>query len=92
MWYDRQYRMQFGCARTRRYSAYQKEAIGLAHSEPASRLLLTVSEVAAELQIARGKAYELVRSGTLPSVKLGRSVRVPRKALLDWIDQKTSAS
>ncbi|NTW28884.1 MAG: helix-turn-helix domain-containing protein [Coriobacteriia bacterium] len=43
--------------------------------------LLTVNEVAALLRIGRGKAYTLVRTGALPSVTLGRSLRVPKAAL-----------
>lgn len=43
--------------------------------------LLTVPEVAALLRIGRGKAYALVRRGNLPSVKLGRTLRVPKAAI-----------
>lgn len=42
---------------------------------------LKVPEVAAELRIGRNTAYELVRSGALRSVRIGRSVRVTREAL-----------
>jgi len=43
-------------------------------------LLLTVRDVEAELQLGRTRVYELVRSGELPVVRLGRVVRVPRDA------------
>lgn len=43
--------------------------------------LLRVEEVAQWLDIGRGTAYELVRTGALPCVRLGRLVRVPRLAL-----------
>jgi excisionase family DNA binding protein len=42
---------------------------------------LRVSEVAAWLGIGRGLAYSLVEQGKLPSVKLGRLVRVRREGL-----------
>jgi excisionase family DNA binding protein len=42
---------------------------------------LKVTEMAQELRIARSKAYELVADGTIPAVKIGRSVRVRRKEL-----------
>ncbi len=48
-------------------------------------LLLRVTEVAEELNIARSTAYQLVASGQLPAVRVGRLVRVSRRALLDWI-------
>jgi excisionase family DNA binding protein len=43
--------------------------------------LLTVEETAAYLRVGRGLAYELIRRGELPAVRLGRLVRVPRAAL-----------
>ncbi len=58
--------------------------------ETAELLLLTVPQVAQILQIARGRAYELVADGQIPSIRLGRSVRVPRTALVGWIERATS--
>ncbi len=48
--------------------------------------ILTVEEVAEALRIGRSAAYELVRSGGLPAVRIGRTIRVSRQALLAWID------
>ena len=47
---------------------------------------LKVPEVAEVLQIARSRAYELVGSGQIPSVRIGRSVRVSRKELDRWLE------
>lgn len=47
---------------------------------------LKVPEVANELRIARGRAYELVASGEIPSVRIGRSVRVNRRELEEWLE------
>ena len=44
-------------------------------------LILTVEEAAGMLRISRGLAYEMVRSGRLPSIRLGRRLLVPRPAL-----------
>lgn len=44
-------------------------------------LVLTVEQAAEALQIGRTCAYELARSGELPTVRLGRSLRVPRHQL-----------
>jgi excisionase family DNA binding protein len=49
---------------------------------------LKVPEVAKELRIARSRAYELVASGTIPAVKIGRSVRVSRKELEHWLEEQ----
>ena len=51
----------------------------MTRKEPA--LVLTVPETALVLKIGRSAAYERVREGTIPSVRLGRTIRVPREAL-----------
>jgi len=45
------------------------------------KLTLTVSETARLLGISRGLAYEMVRTGEIPSVRFGKRVLVPRRAL-----------
>jgi excisionase family DNA binding protein len=52
------------------------------------REYLKVPEVAKELRIARSRAYEMVANGTIPAVKIGRSVRVSRKELELWLEQQ----
>ena len=39
--------------------------------------------------LARSRAYELVAHGQIPAVRIGRSVRVPRRELDQWLaDQR----
>jgi excisionase family DNA binding protein len=52
------------------------------------REFLKVPEVAEELRIARSRAYEMVANGTIPAVKIGRSVRVNRKELEHWLEEQ----
>ncbi len=52
------------------------------------RLLLTVEEAAKRLGIGRTLAWQLVRDGQLPSVRLGRLVRVPVRGLEDWLKRR----
>lgn len=51
-------------------------------------LLLRPVQVAELLNISRSKVYELIAAGKLPSLHLegGRLIRVPYKALLEWIE------
>jgi excisionase family DNA binding protein len=56
------------------------------------RLLLRPTEAATALGIGRSKAYELLRSGDLPSVRVGRAVRVPIEGLRDWIARQSLAT
>lgn len=65
-----------------------QERLGLAGAAVASssssgtqRAVFCVTEAAEVLGISRALAYELVRRGELPSVRLGRRVVVPRIAL-----------
>ena len=53
------------------------------------RLTLSIEEAAALLGISRALAYDLVRRGELPQLRLGRRIVVPRKALEDFIDGYT---
>ncbi len=57
-------------------------------------LILTVEEAAGMLRISRGLAYEMVRTGRLPSIRLGRRLLVPRSALERMLegDRKTARS
>ena len=56
------------------------------------RLLLTVEEAAGRLGIGRSLAWRLVRSGELPSVRLGRLARVPERNLQVWLDRRCRGS
>ncbi len=49
--------------------------------------VLTVDEVASLLRVSRWRVYELVQSGSIPHVRLGRTLRFSREALRQWIGQ-----
>lgn len=53
---------------------------------------VTVREAAVILGISRSSAYELVRSGAIPSLRLGHRLVVPRTALMAMIDGPTNAA
>jgi excisionase family DNA binding protein len=48
---------------------------------PAGRLLLRVAEAAEVLAISRSSLYQLMSSGEVRTVRLGRTVRIPRREL-----------
>lgn len=48
-------------------------------------VLLTPEEVAESLRIARSRVYDLIAAGTLRSVRIGRSRRIPRESLEAYI-------
>ena len=45
-------------------------------------LLLTVKEAAKLMRIGRDMAYALVAEGRIPSIRLGRHIRIPRASLI----------
>jgi excisionase family DNA binding protein len=47
---------------------------------------LTVAEVAAIMRVSKMTVYRLVHSGELPAVRVGRSFRVPEKAVHDYLE------
>ncbi len=51
------------------------------------RLTLTVEETAKLLGIGRQLAYERVKTGEIPVIKVGRRLLVPRRALEKLLEQ-----
>jgi excisionase family DNA binding protein len=49
---------------------------------------IRIPEMAAELKISRGRAYALVADGTIPAVKIGRSLRISRRELRSWLETR----
>jgi excisionase family DNA binding protein len=50
------------------------------------KMLYTLTDVAAALSVSRIKVHELVRSGALPSVRIGGSRRVRGEYLAGYVD------
>ena len=50
-------------------------------------LLLTVEELASVLRIGRNPAYQLVKEGNIQSIRVGRSIRIPRNALIQFVER-----
>ena len=53
------------------------------------RVLLRVDEAAQMLSLGRSTLYAMAAAGTIPTVRVGRSLRIPREELNRWIDQRT---
>jgi excisionase family DNA binding protein len=56
-----------------------------------SGCVLTVDEVAALLRISRGSAYEAVKRGEIPTIRIGRRLLVPAAALERMLAGDTAA-
>jgi len=52
------------------------------------RMLLRPAEAAEAIGVSRSRMYELLASGELPSIHVGRTVRVPVAALQAWIAER----
>ena len=50
--------------------------------------LLTAGEISKILNISRSYPYKLIREGTIPSIRIGRAVRVRVPDLLTFIGDK----
>ena len=53
-------------------------------------LNLRVEELMPILGVGRNTAYELVRSGQIRSIRIGRQLRVPKDAVLNFLNQQNS--
>ena len=47
--------------------------------------ILSVNDLRTALGIGRTKAYELVNSSAIQSIKVGSAIRIPKKSLLDYL-------
>jgi len=50
--------------------------------------VLQVEDVMGFLQIGRNTIYQMLRSGQLPSIRIGRQYRIPKKILLSYLEEK----
>ena len=51
-------------------------------------LTLTAPEVSEVLGISRAAAYELVRSKSFPSMRIGTRILVPKDKFIAWINEQ----
>jgi len=51
--------------------------------------LLRVAEASKLMSLSRTKVYEMAEKGQIPVVRIGTAVRIPRKKLLLWIEERT---
>lgn len=50
-------------------------------------LTLRVEDLMPILGIGRNTAYELVRSGQIRSIRIGRQLRIPKEAVQEYLSQ-----
>jgi excisionase family DNA binding protein len=53
--------------------------------------VLTVPQVAEILRVGRNTAYDLVRSGAIKGVKVGRQIRVAKSSVIEFISNGKTA-
>ena len=66
-------------------------AISRAKKALAEDLTVTVEDCAALLGLSRNGAYNAVRAGGIPSIRIGRSIRVPSAALRKLLSVESQA-
>lgn len=63
----------------------EEEIIPPWEEEPQAKLLATIDEAASLLNIRRSLFYKLVREGEIPTIKVGRTRRVPVMSLREYV-------
>jgi excisionase family DNA binding protein len=63
---------------------------GKAISSTSAEELLTVEQIQQLLKVGRTFAYSLIRSGELPSYRVGRFVRVRRRDVEHWLEDNAA--
>ena len=49
---------------------------------------ISVKDVAARLGVSKMTIYRMVHSGEIPSIRVGRSFRIPKTAFQAWLEQQ----
>lgn len=49
--------------------------------------ILKIEDMIKILHISKGKAYSLVKNGEIKSLRIGRIIRIPKFALVDYIGE-----
>jgi len=57
-------------------------------SDDSEKILLRPKRAFELLDIGRSTGYALIASGKLPSVRIGRAVRVPVDGLREWVKRQ----
>lgn len=68
-------------------AARARHTAGQAPNDPqlSEMRFFTVAEVAEVMRVSRMTVYRLVHSGELPAVRVGRSFRVPQRAVHEYL-------
>jgi len=66
----------------------RKVGVKTDYGEP---LLLRPREVARMLGICLNQVYNLAEQGQLPSIRIGKSVRIPAAGLREWLKEKMTS-
>lgn len=53
-------------------------------------LLVAPEEVGEMIRAGRGQVYKMIKSGELPSIKIGRLRRIPVAEVKKWIDRQVA--
>ena len=62
----------------------------LPHPQRDLPMLLHAAEAANALSLSRAKVVAMASRGEIPSVRIGRSLRIPRDPLVAWVEGRTS--
>jgi excisionase family DNA binding protein len=75
-----------------RLTEYEQQPFRERPAAPAGRLTFTIDEVAVALGISRSSAYECAKRGEIPTVRFGRRIVVPRRAVLALLGETDTES
>ncbi len=65
------------------------QQIGKQESPKVERTLLRPREIVESTGLSRVTVYGLISRGEIPSIKIGRAIRIPAEAFQEWIRRKS---
>ena len=53
---------------------------------------ISISDIAQHLEVSRMTVYRLIHAGEIPSIRVGRSLRVEMEQYRKWLSKQTKAA
>lgn len=47
--------------------------------------LLSIADIQEVLCVGKNRAYDLLKDGTIPSLRIGKSWKIPKEAVIPWL-------
>jgi excisionase family DNA binding protein len=52
--------------------------------------ILDSNDIAERLDLTVGRVYQLLAAGVIPHIRIGRAIKIPRRAFEQWLEEQST--